>query len=104
MALLRAVRSLFALSLLVILATGCRPTIKVNGITVIEDSWKRAEAIVLERATVDLDCPRDQLETSLVEVSVQAEVRRLRVSGCNSEQVYQRTPTSFEPVPEETRQ
>ena len=102
MALLRTVYSLSALLLIVLVATGCRPTIKVNGITVIEDSWKRAETIVLERAVTDLDCPREQLQTSLIEVSVQAEVLRIEASGCGAKQIYLRTLDSFEPVPAET--
>lgn len=76
-------------------------TITVDDITVMEEDYHHSRDKVLDLAAAELVCPRDQLTTKVLAVTVHANVERLRVSGCEKSAVYLRKGDDFERGPGE---
>lgn len=77
-----------------LLLAGCGTTV-VDGITVVQAPYEESLGKILARAETDLTCPRDQLTTRLLTVTVHADVRRMAVTGCGKDVVYARTAEGF---------
>jgi hypothetical protein len=80
---------------LLVVVSACRPTISVDSVTVFEDDYNRSIEQILNLAERDFPCPRDQLVTTLMEVTVQGEVQLVHVDGCDLRGDYERTSDGF---------
>lgn len=89
-------RTLWALSALATALAACG-TITVDDVTVMEDDYHRSRDIVLNLATTALPCPRHELTTKVLAVTVHANILRMQISGCDKEVVYTRTGDGFAP-------
>jgi hypothetical protein len=77
-----------------LLLSGCGTAV-VDGITVVKSSYDESLGKVLAQAETDLTCPREQLVTKLLTVSVHADVQRMQVTGCDKNVVYTRKADVF---------
>jgi len=79
---------------LLISLPGCY-TIVVDDITVMEDDYGKSREAVLAHATNEMACPREELTTRLLSVTVHADVASMEVTGCGAKRVYRRTAEGF---------
>ena len=72
------------------LATGCSPNkLVINGIEVYEKHWLAATRDVGRRASVQMNCPVDQLEFLLLHREMR-DPTEIEVTGCGRTAVYER--------------
>jgi hypothetical protein len=76
------------------LLAGCGLT-EVDGITVYQDRYDDSRAQIMARAESELGCPRAELTTRMLTVTVHADVRRMNVKGCGKDVIYARTDDGF---------
>lgn len=81
--------ALFALGLIVPLS-GCYKYIQHSGKEVLEFAWEEEASSVRSRAAFDMQCPKEELSLTLLEVNEgrPAYPRQIGVRGCGEQTVY----------------
>jgi hypothetical protein len=89
-------RALLLLALALPSCTWPQP-MRSGGFTVEKNTTESAFAQVERRAALDLECPREKLETAVIDAAQEggwgpSTARQIGVSGCGHEAVYVRMP------------
>lgn len=79
-------KTVFLGAALILAAAGCPSTIVVNGITVVEETWREAEPAVTARAKADLHC--EDVTLKLLAVHPAGSPQEIEATGCDQSSTY----------------
>jgi hypothetical protein len=95
---MKPVSSKVLLGVVALLASGCPTMITVDGISVPEHEWAKAEAAVTERAKADLGC--DQVKLTLLKIHPAGSPTTVGAAGCDKTGTYVNAESGWVAAPQ----